>query len=208
MRQWLKDNSLSVIFFSLFLITLAAESFSGLLSYNALLTAHGLPPLSYFQYLHTGTFLDGIFENWQAAVLQLACLVIFSATFHQKGASHSRKPEGSSLPKEQDGANRPWVYRNSLFLAFAFLFAVSFIAHSVFGDMAYNEARAIFGGKPIPVAEYVLTSDFWVTNTQTWEAEFAVIGLFIVFSIFLRQQGSPESKPVNETNEATGETNK
>lgn len=210
--KWLHDNSLSITFFALFVGALIGNGFSGFTSHNQTLMRHGLPAAHLSHYLTTGVFLDGIFVNWQAAILQLGCLILFGTKLHQKGAAHSRIPEGDSdekRKKERERADRyPWVYRNSLSIAFAIMFAASLIAHIVFGTWAFNETGALSGQAPISVGDYLLTGAFWFETMQTWQAEFLIIAVYVILSIFLRQQGSPESKPVYDSNEDTGETNK
>jgi hypothetical protein len=204
----IRNNSLSITLFCLFLANLVGESVFGLDSYNQHLVAHHSAPLTWFQYLRTGNFLDGMFSNWQAALLQLACLILFGAFLHQKGASHSRKPQHDSKQKRhKDGQRASWLYRNSLALAFGSLFVVSLTAHMVFGAMSENETRAFAGEAPVSLTNYLVSSSFWLTLTQTWEAEFIAIFFFIVLSIFLRQQGSAESKPVESRDSQTGGTN-
>jgi len=206
---WLYNNGLSVLFFALFVAALAVQSISGLVGYNEHLSVHSLPPIGYLDYLSTGDFLDGVFTNWQAAILQLAALIIFGGALHQKGASHSRRPEGDSSEKRRaEGAGETWVYRHSLSMAFTLYFMGSFTAHVIFGSWSYNEARALAGQPPVQVGDYLLTGTFWNKTCQTWEAEFFAIGLFLVSSIFLREQASVVSKPVRSANQDTGETNK
>jgi len=204
---WLYNNGLSVLFFALFVAALAAQSIAGLVGYNEQLSAHGLTRIRYIDYLSTGDFLDGVFTNWQAAILQLAALIIFGGVLHQKGASHSRRPEGDSPEKRrEEGAGATWVYRHSLSITFTLYFIGSFAAHVVFGGWSYNETRALTGQPPVQVGDYLLTGTFWNKTCQTWEAEFFAIGLFLVSSIFLREQASAVSKPVHSGNQETGET--
>jgi hypothetical protein len=67
----------------------------------------------------------------------------------------------------------------------------------------------MWNGQPIiPIATYITRTNFWFKTVQTWQAEFFGIGVFLVPSIFLRQEGSAESKPVNSSDTETGETNK
>lgn len=217
--DWLHDNSLSLTFFALFILSAGAQSFVGRTSYNSQLAARHLPPIGYLAYLGTGNFLDAIFSNWQAAILQLACLILFSEILHQKGASHSRKPEHDPrrpAPK-RNGRKKaekrsvrhpePWIYRHSLSLAFAVIFIASFLGHIFFGHADYNETRALTGDPPVSVAAYLGSGSFWFKLAQTWQAEFFGIGVFIVLSIFLREERSAESKPIESGNQETGETN-
>jgi hypothetical protein len=207
-RKWLRDNGLSVVFFLLFVVALIAQSISGFLGYSSTLTAMHQPPISFPEYLLTGDFLEGVFSNWQAALLQLGCLILFGAKLKQKGASHSLKPEPTSGKEKRRGGKRvSWIYRNSLSLAFAVLFTLSFLAHLVFGTRAYNETRSLQGQMPVSVAAFLCDGTFWAKTFQTWQAEFVAIGIFLVLSIFLRQEGSAESKPVESSDDETGEVN-
>ncbi len=205
-RKWLRENGLSLVFFSLFCAALIAQSISGFFGYSDTLVTLHRPPISFVSYLGSGDFLEGVFSNWQAALLQLGCLILFGAKLQQKGASHSLK---STPGKEkQHGRKRgSWLYRNSLSLAFAFLFAGSFLGHVVFGTRAFNETRSLQGQAPVSVAAYLRSGTFWAKTVQTWQAEFVAIGVFLVLSIFLRQEGSAESKPVDSSDDETGEVN-
>jgi hypothetical protein len=101
-----------------------------------------------------------------------------------------------------------WFYRNSLSLVFALLFVNSMVMHVVFGSNAYNEERVLSRQSLISIGEYLVSAKFWSITLQTWQAEYLVIALYVVLSIFLRQEYSPESKPVESGNEVTGEANK
>ena len=160
--------------------------------------------------LSTGTFLEGLASNWQAAFLQLASLIVFSSFLYQRGAPHSRDlRKAKSEQKRREEADRfTWLYRNSLFLAFVLLFVLSLALHVVFGTNAYNEERALIGEPPISIAAFLLLAKFWSSTLQTWLAEYLAIALFVVLGIFLRQQDSAESKPVESRNQTTGEANK
>jgi hypothetical protein len=208
MPRWLADHSLSLSFALLFVAALVGQSISGHSSFNSTRAMYGFPAVSFLAYLRTGNFLDGIFTNWQAALLQLGCLIVFGRKFREKGAAHSLKSkEDERGKKKQDGNDRPWIYRNSLSLAFIALFVLSFVAHLFFGARGYNEQLALIHKAPIGAGEYSVSSAFWFSNGQTWEAEFAAIAIYVILSVFLRQQGSPESKPVDSSNNETGETN-
>jgi hypothetical protein len=210
MSRWFEDHSLSLSFAALFIATIAGQSIAGHGSYNSTRDLYGLGAVDYVAYLRTGNFLDGIFANWQAALLQLGCLIVFGKELREKGAAHSRKPkeeEGNKTGSKEEGKDRPWIYRNSLSLAFAVLFGMSFTAHLCFGTMKYNERLQMMHRPSISQGSYSVTSAFWFSNLQTWEAEFAAIAIYVVLSIFLREQGSPESKPVNSSKKETGETN-
>jgi Domain of unknown function (DUF6766) len=208
MRRWVGEHSLSLSFILLFAVTLIGQSIAGHISYNSDLAMHGLAGISFASYLGTGNFLDGIFTNWQAALLQLGCLVVFAAKFREKGAAHSLTTRINPHKRlKRSGKKRSWVYRHSLSLAFAVLFALSFIAHLFFGTLDYDAKLRMIGKATVTVAVYGTSSAFWFSNMQTWEAEFSAIAIYVVLSIFLRQEGSPESKPVDSSNDVTGKTN-
>lgn len=206
--RWITEHGLSLSFASLFAASVTGQSIAGHISYNSVLAMHGFRGLSYLAYLGTGNFLDGIFTNWQAALLQLGCLVLFGVKLRERGAAHSLTTR--NLPRKRPnrrGRRRSWFYRNSLTLAFAALFVLSFCAHLVFGHMDNNARLEMIHRPSVSTTAYAFSSGFWFSNMQTWEAEFAAIAIYVVFSIYLRQQGSPESKPVESSNEVTGKTN-
>lgn len=205
------DDSMSIMLFGLFLICLFGQSWSGWFAYNSSLQEAHFGRIG-FGYLGTGNFLDGIFSNWQAAILQLAVLIAFGSVLRQKGAAHSRKTEAAShRTLNWKFSLRPtayeWLYANSLSLAFLGMFIVTFLLHGLFGEWKYNEDQALRHLPAIPLGHYIGSPSFWFSVFQCWEAEFAVIGVYIVLSIFLRQENSPESKPPEASNEQTGGTN-
>lgn len=209
-RHAIRDNSLTIVLFALFVICISAQSFAGWRLQNETLAAHGQALVGYWHNLFTGTFLEGLATNWQAAFLQLASLIVLSGFLYQRGAPHSCDPlKTKSREKRREQAGRfAWAYRHSLFLAFLLLFVLSFALHIVFGAGAYNEERALTGQLPISMAAFLLSAKFWSSTLQTWQAEYLAIALFVVLSVFLRQQDSAESKPVESSDETTGEANK
>jgi hypothetical protein len=212
LKQTVSDDSMSIALFSLFLVCVAGQSLSGWFAYNGSLLAAQYREITFWAYLGTGNFLDGMLSNWQAAILQLAVLIVFSSVLRQKGAAHSRQVDSEnyrtldwmlrSQPTVQD-----WLYANSLSLVFLGMFAVTFILHVLFGEWRYNENQALLRLPPTSLGSYAGSSGFWFSVFQCWEAEFGAIGLYIVLSIFLRQKSSSESKPVDASNEQTGGAN-
>jgi hypothetical protein len=206
----IKYNSLSIVLFVLFVICILAQSFAGWRLQNEILAAHGLMPIDYWHNLSTGAFLEALASNWQAAFLQLASLIAFSGFLYQRGAPHSRDPlKAKSKRKLREETRRfPWVYRHSFFLAFLLLFVFSLALHVIFGAQAYNEDRTFAGQPAISIAAFLLSAKFWSSTLQTWQAEYLAIVLFVVLSVFLRQQGSAESKPMASRSQTTGAVNK
>jgi len=205
----IRYNSLSIVLFVLFVICMFAQSFAGWRLQNESLAAHGQTSIDYWDNLFTGTFLEGLASNWQAVFLQLASLILFSSFLYQRGAPHSRDPLlGQHKPLRGRTGRFTWFYRHSLFLAFLLLFVVSLALHVDFGAKACNEQRYLMGQPPITMAAFLLSAKFWSSTMQTWQAEYLAIAIFVVLSVFLRQEDSAESKPVEASNESTGEANK
>ena len=209
--RWLNDNGLSLALFALFAVCIAGQAATGFRAFNAAQTAAHLTDVGFAAYLGTGNFLDGAFSNWQAAVLQLAVLITFGAVLRQKGATHSRRPgDDGGEPGEGNGgdtAGHSWAYAHSLGLAFGAMFVVTFVLHLVFGHWKNNEDLALQHQPAIDLGTYWDSAGFWFSCFQCWEAEFALIGIYVVFSIFLRQEASPESKPVGASDDQTGGAN-
>ena len=224
MRRFLKDNGLTVVLVLLFLITLVGHSIAGRLEYNEAERDHGGAEVSYGAYLTTGHFMESVFENWESEFFQMGLYVYLTAFLVQRGSAESKKPEDETggKPEEiddepsehRDDADAPgpvrrggWllrVYSNSLSLAFLFLFAVSFVGHALGGAVQYNADRLEHGQSAVSTLAYLTSSTFWFESLQNWQSEFlAVIGI-VVLSIFLRQKGSPESKPVHAPHSQTG----
>ena len=209
-----RDNSMSILFGLLFVATLVGQAVTGYHQANQQLAAHGRAALSVGSWLTSGGFLNAMAVNWQAAILQLATLVLAGAVLYQRGASHSRDPDkdahesAEDKQRERDEERRfTWVRRHSLSLVLVASFLLTFTAHVFVGSAAYNEQRSLSGQAPLTPEAYVASAQFWFENFQTWEAEFAVILLFVVLTIFLREERSAESKPLGASEATTGETN-
>jgi len=212
LRKFFRENSLSFAFGMLFALAVIGQSISGWKFYDEQRGEHGLAQISYWRFWRTGTFLDSALTNWQAAVLQLACLIIFSEGLYQRGASHSRKPErkhGSRKRSEELSQRKKtsWIYRNSLSLAFTGMVMATFILHVIFATVSYNETRALQRQPPVTTAHFFESSGFWFLTLQTWQAEFFAILVFIILTIFLRQENSAESKPPEASDKQTGDAN-
>ena len=208
--KMIRENSLSIALFTLFAIFLSAQSFAGWHTLNQDLSLHGRTSVGYWHYVSTGTFWDGLASNWQAAVLQLGSLIVFSSFLYQRGAPHSldpRKPRKTPKRRKETWYFR-WIYRNSLSMAFLLLFLLSFTLHVFSGASAYNAQRLLTGQASISTMTFLLSARFWSSTLQTWQAEYLVISLYVVLTIFLRQEYSPESKPTEASHEETGEANK
>lgn len=209
------NNGLSVAFFTLGLFSIVGQALTGFSAYNSSLSESHLPNVPFATYLGTGTFLDGVFSNWQAAVLQLGTLITLGSFLRQRGAAHSLKPkeEGghkgdqTSDSKNPQSSGRGWLHDHSLSLAFAALFLIFLGLHAFAAARKNNEDEVLRHHTPIALAQYLHSASFFFSLSQTWEAEFFVMGLYLLLSIFLRQKGSSESKPSKSGNQETGEVN-
>ncbi|HEU4634851.1 MAG TPA: DUF6766 family protein [Edaphobacter sp.] len=202
--RWFRENGLLISFFLLCVFSGLGQALTGVRSFNADRASHGFAAISLLEFLRTGTFLDGIAVNWQAALLQLYALIILGVFLYQKGAPHSRK---LTHPRKRS-RTETWIYRNSLSLAFLAMFLLSVTAHAIFGAAANNEERMLMHRPPVAVRDFLQSAKFWTSMLACWEAEFFAMFVYFLFTIFLRQQSSPESKPEEAPNEATGEVNK
>jgi hypothetical protein len=215
MRRWVKLNGLSLTMFAAFLVFLVLQSVFGWEQSNQNLADHGGAVESYWSYLHSGEFVEATFENWESEFLQMGSYVLLAAYLVQKGSPESKPLDGkpgrddepaggaSPAPVRRGGAVL-WLYENSLALALFGLFAVSFVLHLVGATAVYNDEQALHGRPATSVGEFVLNPQFWFQSMQNWQSEFLSVGVLIVLSIFLRQRGSSQSKPVAAAHATTG----
>lgn len=215
-----KNNGLSIVLAAMFLLCLAGHAGSGWLTYNDEQRQHGGETVTLAAYLRTSDFGESVFENWESEFLQMGFYVILTVFLYQRGSSESKKHDGTDEVDEDPRAHLDdpgvpgpvkkggWVlslYKNSLSLAFLGLFAISFIGHAVAGARKYNE-EALGHGSPeaLTALEYVTRPQFWFESFQNWQSEFLAVLAIVVLSIWLRQWGSPESKPVHVPHRETG----
>ncbi len=215
---WLKRNSLSLAMFSLFAVCLIGQIASGHREYNEDQSQHGHPPVAMVAYLGSGHFTEAVFENWESEFLQMAAFVLLSAILYQKGSPESRKLEGEpeldANPRRAKKKDSPWpvhrgglalrLYEHSFTIALLVLFAISFLLHAQGGAREYSQEQLDHGGEAVSMLTYMGTSRFWFESFQNWQSEFLSVGALIVLSIFLRERGSPESKPVADPHSETG----
>jgi hypothetical protein len=214
-----KNNNLSIVLFAMFLLSFGGQSYSGWASHNDDQRLHGEPEVTYVEFVRSSEFGETVFENWESEFLQMAFYVLLTVFLFQKGSSESKKHDGSEEIEEDPNAHRDdpkapspvrkggWrlaIYKNSLGLAFALLFAISFLGHAATGARAYSEEQQAHGGAVVGTMDYLATPRFWYESFQNWQSEFLAVFAIVVFSIWLRQWGSPESKPVHAPHDETG----
>jgi hypothetical protein len=210
--QWIRDRGLTLLLMAMFLLFLVGQVLSGRAEYNAEQQLHGQPTVSMSGYFATGHPWEALFENWESEFLQMGFYVLLTIGLFQKGSSESKRPgvlemvdlDPRESPKKGDapwpvrqGGVMLWLYERSLSLAFAALFALSFWLHATTGLIHFNEERIDHGEPAAVLGDYLTSSQFWFESFQNWQSEFLSLAAMVVLSIFLRQRGSPESKPVD-----------
>jgi len=201
----------------LFLFALGGQIIAGFAEYNQEQADHGGKPTSIGGYLATGHFGEAVFENWESEFLQMGLFVLFTVWFRQKGSPESKPLDGDEDVDRAPDPNRkgaPWpvragglvagIYRHSLSLALLGLFAISFALHVVTGAAADSEEQVAHGGSAVSPVEYLTTSRLWFESFQNWQSEFLSLAAMVVGTIYLRQRGSAESKPVHAPHAETG----
>jgi hypothetical protein len=225
--RFVKHSSLSLFFLALLLLSLVFQAIVGHDLYNDEETTHaelnGEEPqlVSFGRYLFTSHFGQAVMENWQSEYLQFSLMILATVWFLQRGSTESKEPgkEGPESDQQQkigghaqqnspkwakaDGI-RLWLYSNSLLLVMGLIFFLSWFAQSVTGWSEFNVDAAEHEESPVSWLGYVGSSSFWFDTLQNWQSEFLAVGSMAVFSIYLRQRGSPESKPVGAPHTATG----
>ena len=218
MKKILFNNGLSIVFFLLFIITLVGQSYTGLKQHNQEMQDEGGKQLSLGEYFTSGHFLQSTFENWESEFLQMALFVIFSIFLYQKGSSESKDPdEEEEVDREPDPNKKdaPWavkkgglvlgIFKHSLCYTLLILFILSFLLHWYGSLKDYNEEQSLKGMSTETAMQYLGNSRLWFESFQNWQSEFLSIFAMVVLSIFLREKGSPQSKPVDASNSDTGE---
>ena len=92
---------------------------------------------------------------------------------------------------------------NALTLVFGALFVMALAGQAVAGYLDNNERQSQHGMPTTTWLEYIASPDFWSRTLQNWQSEFLAVGAMIALSIYLRQRGSSESKPVGAPHHVT-----
>ena len=217
MKKFLKNNSLSLVIFLLFVLSLTGQAVTGLKQYNQDMQEKGGPQANLPQYLTSGHFLEATFENWESEFLQMALFVVLTIFLYQKGSSESKDPDKEEEVDKEPSPRRknaPWpvkkggvilaLYKHSLFIAFTLIFLLSFVGHWYGSLKDYNQEQLLKGMPTETALQYLGNSRLWFESFQNWESEFLSVLAIVVLSIFLRQKGSPQSKPVDAPYSETG----
>ncbi len=218
MKKFLRNNGLSLVFLLIFIFTLAGQVATGLRQYNQERQENGGHPVSLSEYFSSGHFFESTFENWESEFLQMGLFVVVSIFLYQKGSSESKDPDKEEdVDREPNPSrkNAPWpvkkgglilhIYKYSLSIAFFSLFVFSFLLHWYGSVKDYNESQMLKGLQTETAWQYLGNSRLWFESFQNWQSEFLSILSIVIFSIFLRQKGSPQSKPIDAPNSETGD---
>ena len=221
--SFLRENALSLAFGAVFLVTLVGQALSGVADLNQQQVVNGLEPVSLLDYLTSSSFGVDVMENWQSEYLQFFLYIFATVWLVQRGSSESKKPgeEGTESDQEQKigrhadedspawarlGGWRTAVFARSLGLLMGVLFLLTWTASSIAGWAAYNSEQLGNREDPVSYLGYLGAPDFWNRSFQNWQSEMLAVGSMAVFSVYLRQRGSPESKPVGAPHAVTGQT--
>jgi len=221
LRRFAAENGLSLFFGVIFLAALVGQSFAGQHAFNADQLAHDGRPLSWLDYVLSPDFGGAVLENWQSEFLQFTLFILATVWLVQKGSNESKRferagresdreqrvgrhaPENAPRPARRRAGLRRSVYENSLVLAMAGVFLLSWSGQSLNNWRAANEERRQHGEPELAWGAYVRGADFWERSLENWQSEFLAVGTMAVFTVYLRQRGSPESKPVGASHDET-----
>jgi hypothetical protein len=221
MRGFLRNNGLSLFFAAIFLAALVGQLFVGHADFNHEQIAHHDGTMSLGRYLLSSPFGSDVLENWQSEYLQFTLYIVGTIWLLQRGSPESKpldeagteSAEAQKVGPHADersplwagvGGVRTWLLSNSLLLVMGSVWVGSWLVQSLTGHVSYNAEQIDHQEAPISWLHYLGTSDFWNRTLQNWQSEFLAVGSMAVLSIYLRQRGSPESKPVGASHEATG----
>ncbi len=213
MRRTLRENGLSLFFLVLFLLALGGQAVAGYFREAEELHEHGRSPADLVSFVFSPDFVVDVAENWQSEFLQFFLFIAATVWLVQRGSPESKKPGDEGLESDASqrvGAHAPtdapswakaggWrtaLYGNSLLIMMGSAFVLSWLVQSLGGTIVAGEESAMHGLPSPTWVEYVLSADFWDRTLQNWQSEFLAVGTMVAFSIYLRQRGSAESKPV------------
>jgi uncharacterized protein DUF6766 len=221
MRRFLRENSLSLFFGFILLLSLGFEALVGWQDFNNDQLAHHSHQISFGRYVTSSSFGTDVLENWQSEYLQFTLFILATIWLVQRGSPESKElgKEGRESEREQRigrhadhrsprwarvGGLRTRIYSNSLLIVMGVIWLGSWFAQSIAGHTEFNARQLDHHQAPLSWIQYVGSADFWNRTLQNWQSEFLAVGSFVLLAVYLRQRGSPESKPVGAPHGATG----
>jgi hypothetical protein len=222
MRRFVRDNGIALFFGALLLGSLVGQAIAGYAEYNNGQVAHGGGTVGFGDYVTSGSFATDVMENWQSEFLQFSLFILATVWLVQRGSPESKDPDRAGRESERDQRLGRWagrgapaparraggllrvLYENSLLLVMTLIWVSTWFAQSVAGHSAYNADQLSHHEPTVSWLGYIGSADFWSRSLQNWQSEFLALGSMAVLAIYLRQRGSPESKPVGAPHDATG----
>jgi hypothetical protein len=221
MPKFVREHSLSLFFLTIFLAALVGQAIAGHALHNQEAMAHGGEQISLWRYVTGSDFGNAVMENWQSEYLQFLLFMLATVWLLQRGSPESKELDKAGVETKQKqkieghadrgsplwarvGGWRTTLYSNSLLIAMAIIFIGSWFAQSVTGWTTFNAEQTDHGDSTVSWWSFVGSATFWESTLQNWQSEFLAVGSFAVLTIYLRQRGSPESKPVGAPHDATG----
>jgi len=146
----------------------------------------------------------------------MSLYVVLTIHLRQQGSAESKKLEGEEEVDRdpKPGKDAPWavrkggwilkIYSYSLSLVFFLLFFISWGLHLYGSWVDYNVQQELNHHARESVAQFLSEPTFWFETFQNWQSEFLSVASIVILTIYLRQQGSPESKPVDASDIETG----
>jgi uncharacterized protein DUF6766 len=221
MRRFVRENGLSLVFLAFFVLAVAGQAIAGWDEFNNEATAHSQATISLGRYLVSSSFGNALLENWQSEYLQFSLYILLTVWFLQRGSPESKELDKAGGESDSDqlvgeharpdsprwakaGGMKTRLYSNSLLIVMGTIWMLSWFGQSVTGWSQYNSDQITHHQPTVNWLGYLGSADFWQATLQNWQSEFLAVGSMAVLSIYLRQRGSPESKPVGAPHGATG----
>jgi uncharacterized protein DUF6766 len=221
MRSALRNHGLGLFFGGIFLLALIGQAIVGHADFNHLQAAHHGDAMGFWRYVTSSDFGADVLENWQSEYLQFTLYILTTVWLLQRGSPESKELDKAGRESDEDqkvgehadersprwarvGGLRTRLYSNSLVIVMGLIWLACWGVQAVTGRVAYNADQLDHQEAALSFVQYGGSSDFWNRTLQNWQSEFLAVGSMAVLSIYLRQRGSPESKPVGAPHDATG----
>ena len=224
MKRFVRDNSMTLFFGLLCVLTILGDAAAGVRVFNQEALEHDEPTLSFWRYLFSAQFGEAMSENWQSEFLQFTTFILAAVWLYQRGSVESKTRDDLGLMSDKDekigrhaernsprlaklGDWRTTLYSHSLVIVMTFFFLFSWLAQALTGWRVFNNEQLDHHEATVGFLKYLTLPDFWEPTLQNWQSEFMALGTMAIFSVYLRERGSPESHPVGEPHGATSRSN-
>ena len=221
MPRFIRDHSLSLFFLAIFLASLVGLAIAGYALHNDDAIAHHGETMSFWRYIRSSDFGNAVMENWQSEYLQFMLFMLATVWLVQRGSPESKAVDEAGRGSDQNqkvgrhaqpdspewakaGGIKTAIYSNSLLIVMSIIFFGSWFAQSVTGWTTFNAEQVEHHEQTVSWLGYLGSADFWEATLENWQSEFLAVGSFAAITVFLRQRGSPESKPVGAPHHSTG----